>query len=887
MKNQDYIELQQYPDHVDKGQVEGLLNEEGETKDEISLTETQLSIVLHRLGYNDFTYMNSNDIQNLPRSTKYMVNIIDKMSIDNAIEIIRNSLADHSQDVNFPKDEYNLLEKLLHSVPNNSEPAPIKIEEDTRPILNEKSYLNIVDWNLQVRLEATLIHYHSPYPEVRAITEPYDDPELLCETFRAYFIGFSWTFIGSIINTCFVHRIPNISLSSHTVQVLLLPCGKLWARYMPNKKIKLFSKTIHINPGPWTYKELMLSTIIYSCSSGVPYSMYNIFVMKLDKFYGLKWVTITFQIFLSISTQFLGFSFAMVMKKVCVYPSTSIWPSILPTIALNKALMDEEDVTHYMSRFKFFIIVAIFSFFYNWMPSYFFKALANFNWTTWFAPLSIHLVNVTGSSKGLGLNPWPTFDWNRIDAGGCLTLPFYSYVNRYLGSILGFLVILLVYYTNHYYSSYFPINSNYLFNNKAKVYDIHSILNEKNQFDDKKYQEVGPPYFSAANLVIYGAHFCLYPFSILYNFATEWNSMKSSFVSVWISLTDAFKSSSNRFGRYSDDPHCKMMSKYDEVPDWWFLTILVVSTSFAIATVIFYDVETPLWGIFLVIFINFIFLIPLTSIASVTGFSFGLNVLIELIVGYLIPNSGLALITLKAFGYNIDSQASNYITDQKLAHYTHLPPKAVFKGQIISTLINIAVALIITNWLLDSKIPDLCQQNQKYNLECPGANTYFYSSIQYGEIGPAKVFKLYPIFKWCFLLGAILVIPCALFKKYGPKKLTTSFQPTIIIGGFLDFAPYNLSYFTGGLYMSYLFMYKLKNNYLHLWERYNYILSSGLTVGVATSSLIIFFMNPPTLHWWGNNVSYQGIEGGKFSDVWKNATSAPDGYIGLRKGDFP
>ena len=82
------------------------------------------------------------------------------------------------------------------------------------------------------------------------------------------------------------------------------------------------------------------------------------------------------------------------------------------------------------------------------------------------------------------------------------------------------------------------------------------------------------------------------------------------------------------------------------------------------------SVETPIWGFF-TIAINFV-LIPLTSIASVTGFSFGLNVLVELIVGYAIPNSGIALITLKAYGYNIDSQANNYITDQKLAHYAKI-----------------------------------------------------------------------------------------------------------------------------------------------------------------------------------------------------------------------
>lgn len=161
-------------------------------------------------------------------------------------------------------------------------------------------------------------------------------------------------------------------------------------------------------------------------------------------------------------------------------------------------------------------------------------------------------------------------------------------------------MIIIVYYTNNYFTAYFPINSNKLFSNNGKVYDVHLILNEKNQFSDSKYQEVGPPYFSAANLVLYGANFCLYPFAILYQFVTEWDSMKSSFVSVWISLSDAFKSkhSNSPYGRYADDPHCKMMSRYDDVPDWWFITIIVVSTLFAVAAVVFYPTETPVWGIF-------------------------------------------------------------------------------------------------------------------------------------------------------------------------------------------------------------------------------------------------------------------------------------------------
>ena len=53
---------------------------------------------------------------------------------------------------------------------------------------------------MQVRLEAVLVAYWSPYPEVRAVTFPYDDPTIPAETFRVYLIAIIWTAIGAVIN---------------------------------------------------------------------------------------------------------------------------------------------------------------------------------------------------------------------------------------------------------------------------------------------------------------------------------------------------------------------------------------------------------------------------------------------------------------------------------------------------------------------------------------------------------------------------------------------------------------------------------------------------------------------------------------------------------------
>ena len=73
-----------------------------------------------------------------------------------------------------------------------------------------------------------------------------------------------------------------------------------------------------------------------------------------------------------------------------------------------------------------------------------------------------------------------------------------------------------------------------------------------------------------------------------------------------------------------------------------------------------------------------------------------------------------------------------------------------------------------------------------------------------------KFWRIISNFKMVFPFGGIISFPCVWLKKWSNKIFQRYFQPTIIIGGMLDFAPYNLLYFTGGLYISYIFMFYIK-----------------------------------------------------------------------------
>lgn len=58
------------------------------------------------------------------------------------------------------------------------------------------------EWSYELCKRAGLCYNWSPYAEVRAVTLPYDDPEEACESFRAYFLGYFWVCVCTLINTC-------------------------------------------------------------------------------------------------------------------------------------------------------------------------------------------------------------------------------------------------------------------------------------------------------------------------------------------------------------------------------------------------------------------------------------------------------------------------------------------------------------------------------------------------------------------------------------------------------------------------------------------------------------------------------------------------------------
>lgn len=118
---------------------------------------------------------------------EYILDKINSMSEEEALAIIQESLEFHRDDWNFPSDMRDRMEKLL---------------------LGIKAYGEFYERDL--RVDAVMMKWSSPYPGVRAVASPIDEAQVPTETIRAYLLGISWAVIGTFMSTFFNSRFPAI-----------------------------------------------------------------------------------------------------------------------------------------------------------------------------------------------------------------------------------------------------------------------------------------------------------------------------------------------------------------------------------------------------------------------------------------------------------------------------------------------------------------------------------------------------------------------------------------------------------------------------------------------------------------------------------------------------
>jgi hypothetical protein len=205
--------------------------------------------------------------------------------------------------------------------------------------------------------------------------------------------------------------------------------GRAMASVLPDWGLTIRGKRYTVNPGPWTSKEQLFATIIFSGASTIG-NFTGLFVMRLPIFFNQRWANFGFAIVLALANQVFGLGMAGILRRLTVYPQEAVWPSTLPILALNRTLINSDNKREIINGWKitryvcFLIFAGVFIVYY-WFPNQFFTAVRLFNWMTWISPENKNLAIVTGSYSGMGFNPFSSWDPN-VSGSTVMQSPFFA-----------------------------------------------------------------------------------------------------------------------------------------------------------------------------------------------------------------------------------------------------------------------------------------------------------------------------------------------------------------------------------------------------------------------------------------------------------------------------
>lgn len=199
-----------------------------------------------------------------------------------------------------------------------------------------------------------------------------------------------------------------------------------------------------------------------------------------------------------------------------------------------------------------------------------------------------------------------------------------------------------LHFSGTWYADYMVVQSSSAFDNTGAVYDVSKILTEDLVFDEQKYREYSPLYLSTQFAIAYGLSFAAVAAVIVHVALYHGKQIVSQF---------------KLARKQEDDVHMKIMKKYRDADDWWYLALFAVMIGLSFAVCCAWPTGFPAWAYVVCIIIPLVWTIPIGIVQAITNIQLGLNVLTEFIIGYMLPGHPLAMMMFKNYGYICMSQA--------------------------------------------------------------------------------------------------------------------------------------------------------------------------------------------------------------------------------------
>ncbi|KAJ3093378.1 hypothetical protein HDU96_002334 [Phlyctochytrium bullatum] len=735
------------------------------------------------------------------------------------------------------------------------------------------------------------------YDIVDAVVPRSDDPTLPVLTFRVLVLG------------------PLFSFTSPFIGVLIAyPIGLFMSKTLPRKTYRFLGIPFSLNPGKFNFKEHTLIFVFCNSGASPAYALYNIIGQKYQLYQDS--LGLAPSIAFAVVTQIFGYGLAGLCRRYLVRPASMLWPANLSIVAMLNSLHDNShspssatppttkssdpslrmsggsapgslsSATPRLSRFAFFWIAVTATALYQLLPSYIAPLLASISILCYLAPYTPNekVVRMLGSAQvggGIGMLSL-SFDWNVISSMAPITSPLWALINQVLGLwLMAWLVTPLLWVNNAFGMDQklgadpdqgpngtgvaynlendrwqlkvrFPLgqalNSPALFNrNGVAVQTRRFVFRGNLTLDEAFYDAQKPIYITTFFAIEYTASFIVFAAAI-------------SHVALWYGrdIFNRFRTSIGDLDR--SDVHARLMDVYADVPDVWYITLLLANLAAAVGVCQWGGFDLPWWGVVMALALAIISVLPIGIIQAISGQQIGLNVMSEFLIGLIIPGRMAGVMAFKTLSYMSMYQGLALVSDLKLGHYMKIPPRIMFGVQLVSTVmaavVNVFVACAIyesfgkTTWRSDPNNPDSpFSWKLQYPEEVPlgwsstNYNVFLNAGAIWGAIGPARFFGPGSPYQWTltgFLIGAVApLIPWILHRAFPEGYWHLVNVP--LIAAFPGSGTGALrSDMITPLLIGVLINYFIKKHRYSWWKRYAYVLSAALDSGLAICLTFVF-----------------------------------------------
>ncbi|KAI8648228.1 hypothetical protein NCS57_01490700 [Fusarium keratoplasticum] len=716
-----------------------------------------------------------------------------------------------------------------------------------------------------------------------------DDPSMNPWTARMFIVGIGLSAFGGVLQEIMYFKPQVVYVSVMFLTVLAETLGTGLAHIIPRKgAIGRF-----LNPHPWNRKEHTAAVLMASAASVSALSTEALSVQKL--WYG-GYPNQAAGIFITLSSQLIGYGIAGMMRTVLLYPTKMLYPANLPITTVMETLHKPKSETR--KRFQVFWIIFVAIFVWEWFPEYIFPLLSAVSIFCLIDRNNLVFTNLFGGSQGnegMGLLS-VCFDWNYIAGfGSPLWMPLQTLFNSFIGYLGGIVISMGLYYSNIWRAKDFPFMSQLLYDGSSNTtssnpYNETAIMNPDFTVNNKAVDEAGLPYLTAtyvnylitsnAGLTATLVHMLL------------WNYAEVSLGWAWITVANLKKllRPDNYYfwrqtGRRTEeeksklrddptiDPHYKLMLDYDEVPNSWYF--LIFAASFIIGLVCLYVMKStlPWWGFILATILLGIFLVFFGAQYAITGFGFNLQPIFQMLAGYMFPGRPLANMYFTSYTYNALTQGFLLLRDLKLAQQNKLSPKATFTTQVIGCILGALLNYVMMISIVDNQSPIL-KSAEGTNI-WSGAQIQQFNTLAIAWSIAPKMFSIGARYQWvtiAFFIGFLAPLPFYIMHRLFPKSKIWPYLNSSIILWYLGYLFVGLNasitsyYILGAFGQFYLRRYRPK-----AFVKWNYLVSAALDGGTQVMVFIATFAvfggsgkSVPFPEWAGNkpdNLDYCAYSG--------------------------